>query len=801
MKKLLAPAFLLLQLCVVHLLSAQTISKEILTKIWSASWIAVPDQPAKDYGVYQFRKSFDLTAQPSSFIVHVSADNRYKLYVNGRFVSLGPARGELYHWNFETVDIAPYLQAGKNSIAAIVWNDGDQKPEAQISYRTAFILQGNTSGEEIINTNKTWKCTRDKSHEPLQVSLVYSYYVAGPGELVDMKNYTPGWMNVNYNDSNWSNASELFHGLPKGVFDWTTGWMLVPRPFPQMELTVQRINKVRKAEGVTLPVSFPQTKSQVTIPANTIATLWLDQSYLTNAYPTIIFSKGDSAGISLKYAEALYVDEKNNTNWRGQTQKANRDEIEGKRFVGKQDSIISNGNIKQEFTSLWYRTYRYIEVKIETKSEPLVIDDIYGTFAGYPFEMNAKFDAGDDTLNKIFTTGWHTARLCAMETYMDCPYYEQLQYVGDTRIQAMVSLYNSGDDRLVRNAINLLDNSRLAEGITLSRYPTANAQEIPTFSLWWIGMLHDYWMYRNDKTFVQSHLQGVRTVLNFFSRYQQADGSLQHPPYWNFTDWCNTKGWSGGTAPVGKDGNSSILDLQLLWAYQLAAELENNIGMKEYAALYKTAADKLKQVIKTKYWDASKELLADTPEKEVYSQHANTLAILTNLVTGSEAKKLAEKIMNDKSLTEATIYFKYYVHLALTKAGYGDDYLQWLDIWKKNLQMGMTTWAEMSDINRSRSDCHAWGSSPNVELFRIVLGVDSDAPGFSKVKIEPHLGILKKVSGEMPHLNGIIKTNYTVSDDGKLRAVISLPSNTSGNFIWKGKTYPLKPGAETVYVL
>jgi hypothetical protein len=100
---------------------------------------------------------------------------------------------------------------------------------------------------------------------------------------------------------------------------------------------------------------------------------------------------------------------------------------------------------------------------------PLMI--LYGTFTGYPFQLNAKFDANNDTLNKILEIGWRTARSCAMETYMDCPYYEQLQYIGDSRIQALVTLYNSGDDRLVRNAINQMDHSRIAEGITLSRHP------------------------------------------------------------------------------------------------------------------------------------------------------------------------------------------------------------------------------------------------------------------------------------------------------------------------------------------
>jgi len=167
----------------------------------------------------------------------------------------------------------------------------------------------------------------------------------------------------------------------------------------------------------------------------------------------------------------------------------------------------------------------------------------------------------------------------------------------------------------------------------------------------------------------------MRQVLWFFSNYQQADGSLKNVPYWNFTDWAEAKGWKHGIPPIGKNGNSAILDLQLLIAYQEAAELEKSMGMKEYALMYEREVVRLKNTIQKKYWDAGSKLFADTPEKDVFSQHANSLAILGQLVTGTEALQLANKILSNKTLTEATIYFKYYVHQALTKAGLGDAYL------------------------------------------------------------------------------------------------------------------------------
>jgi hypothetical protein len=786
-KKYLLPVFLLL--C---LLPSKSHAQTIANKPWNAFWIAVENEPAKDYGVYFFRKNFSITHTPSRFIIHVSADNRYKLFINGTLVSLGPARGDIFHWNYETVDIASFLHDGENTVAAIVWNEGTSRPEAQISFRTGFILQGNSLAEEIINTNKSWKGIRDKSHQPLPVNIIYSYYVAGPGEMVDMNAYTTGWMQTTYDDKEWKGAQQLFNGLPKGVFSWTDGWMLVPGSLPQMALIPQRLQQLRKATGAEVPPTFPANKTSFVIPANTTATLLLDQGFLTNGYPSVHFSKGKNAAISMAYAEGLYVEEKDKTDWKAQRQKGNRNEIEGKRFVGKEDRIISNGSTNQSFTALWWRTYRYVQVKIETKEEALSVDDLYGLYTGYPFQYKASFETANNLLSNILQIGWRTARLCAFETYMDCPYYEQLQYVGDTRIQALVSLYNSGDDRLVRNAIELLDKSRMAEGITLSRYPTANAQEIPPFSLWWIGMLYDYWMYRPDSNFVKNKLPGLRQVLNFFSQYQSKDGSLLNLPYWNFTDWAETKNWDRGVAPIGRNGNSAPLDLQLLWAYQVAAELEQNLGVKDLASLYKKSAIQLQKTIQQKYWDKEKNLFADTPEKDLFSQHTNALAVLTSTAKPEHVNTIAKKLLTDTAITQATIYFKYYVHQALVKAGFGNDYLNWLTVWEENIKQGMTTWAEISDINNTRSDCHAWGAHPNIELFRTVLGIDANAPGFKQIKIEPHLGALTKIGGTIPHPAGKISVSYEYQKNWVL--TIQLPANTPGVLIWKGKKYPLKGG-------
>ncbi|RYZ95979.1 MAG: alpha-rhamnosidase, partial [Sphingobacteriaceae bacterium] len=469
---------------------AQSGNEYITTRPWKADWIAAPQITGHEYGIYYFRKNISLNAKPANFVVHVSADNRYKLFVNGTLVSLGPARGDTYFWNYETVDLAPYLTAGKNIVSALVFNEGEYRPEAQISVRTAFIMQGNSAAEEVLNTNRSWKCIRDVGHLPIPGF----FFSASKGELVNMSQTVKGdWTAINYDDTAWQSANKVMDGKIKGTA-WGIDWALVPATLPAREMTYQRIPKLRTAVGMKVPATFPAKKAPITIPANSLVTLLLDQTVLTNAYVTLNFSGGKDAGISLGYAETLYIKGSDGR------RKGNRNDVEDREFIGRKDSLIADGTKGQSFTTLNFRTYRYIRLIVQTKNEPLVIDDLFGTFTGYPFKRTATFSttsADNNEITQILDIGWRTALLNAWETYTDCPYYEQLQYIGDTRIQAMVSYYNTSDDLLARNALTQIDHARLPEGITKSCYPTKGTQIISPFSLWYIGMLHDYWMYRN----------------------------------------------------------------------------------------------------------------------------------------------------------------------------------------------------------------------------------------------------------------------------------------------------------------
>ena len=762
---------------------------------WPAHWITHPAAPKSDYGVYLFRKVLVLPTKPARFVVHVTGDARYRLWVNGHSVGYGPQRCDAFAWRYESIDLAPYLQPGANVIAAQVVGYGDLAPYASMGQRTAFLLQGDTTAEQSVDTGAGWKAFHDAGFRPFQADReqLHTFLVVGPGDRLDAGQHPWGWEQPGFDDSTWAASRVLGAGLPQG---WGTDvdYWLSPRSIPLMEETTERLARVIRTSGVTVPADFPTVRGPFSVPANTRASVLLDQAHLTNAFPQLTTSGGRGSTVTLRYAEAL-VD--------GKRQKGNRDATDGRELLGLGDQFLPDGGAHRLFAPMDFRTYRYLQLDITTGAEPLVIDDLHGVFTGYPFRENAAFTSSDPELAKIWTVGWRTARLCALETYVDCPYYEQLQYVGDTRIQSLISLYVSGDDRLMRNAIELFDRSRIPEGLTQSRFPSLSPQIINTFSLFWVDMLHDYWRHRTDEVFLRARLTGLQAVLAWFeAKIDPQTGLLGPLPYWTFVDWADQWGWNGamgiGGEPSGAHtGGSSIVTLQYAGTLRHAAELCHALGRDDLAAHYESVATGLLAAVKRHCWDAGRRLYADTPAKDIFSQHANVFAVLSGAVIGEAARDLMQRVADDASLIQATTYFRFYLLRAMKSAGLGDQYLSRLGPWRTMLERGLTTFAEKPDP--TRSDCHAWSASPVYELLATVCGIEPGSPGFATVRIEPHLGHLAQASAKMPHPRGEIAVSLR-RDGGGVLAEINLPEGITGIFVWSGRSTGLHGGAQTLRV-
>lgn len=766
----------------------------LLAQRWPARWIAPPGVPLSEYGVYLFRKTFSLPARPEKFVVHLSADNRYRLFVNGAPVGDGPQRGDVMRWHYDSVDLAPYLRSGDNVLAVQVWNYGEERPYALLSLRSGLIVQGDGEAEQVINTGEGWRVHVASSFSPLPVSRerLRTFIVVGPGEQLAAGLHPWGWEQPAFDDAAWPEPRVLEAGTPHGYGTDAARW-LVPRTIPAMEAKLQRFAAVRRVTGSAAPgAQFLAGAAPWVVPPQSQVRVLLDQGVETNAFPQLVTSGGSGASVTLAYAEAL-VD--------AQFAKGHRDDITGRELHGVEDRFLPDGGTDRRFTTLDYRTYRYVELRIETGGEPLTIVDVHGIATAYPFIENGAFRSNDPVLAKIWEVGWRTARLCAHETYYDCPYYERLQYVGDTRIQALISLYVSGDDRLMRNAITQFDQSRIPEGLTQSRYPSHTPQIINTFSLFWIAMVHDYWRHRDDPAFIAARLHGIENVLAWFeARVDPATGLLGPLPYWTFVDWPEQWPWTpaqdiGGEPPGAHTGGSSIVTLQYAMALEHAADLMRACERTAEADAYVARAAALRSATLERCWDESRRLLADTPAQSDFSQHANALAILSGMISGDAARDLITRVLADETLTPCTLYFRFYLLRALKAAGLGDHYLEQLGPWHDMLAIGLTTFAERPEP--TRSDCHAWSASPVYEFLATVCGIEPASAGFKSVRIAPHLGELTQAEGRVPHPAGFIRVKLERAG-ATLRAEVELPAGLTGEFLWNDQRVPLHAGKQSL---
>jgi alpha-L-rhamnosidase len=789
---------------------------QALREPWKAEWITAPGAPQRDEVVLHFRKVIDVPQRALHFVVQVSADNQFVFYANGKRVGMGPARSDLAHWHYETFDLAPFLHPGKNVLAATVWNFGVHAAVAQMSDRAGFLVHGEGQAERVADTDSSWEVEQEKGISAFSPSTEF-YFAAGPGERIDGTKFDWTWDSEDVAGGAWTKAVTLGRGSLRGETDPPNNWQLVADPLPVMEMGEVQSGRVVRATGIgngaaeaqTAAGGFPQ--NSFVVPRHAKASVLLDRGELVTAYPELSVSGGAGSAIRLTYAEALY-DEKGN--------KGNRNEIQRKHIAGVSDEFLPgasrddegstaqkgtvDAHSAQEFRPLEWRTWRYLQIDVETADQPVQIGPLHTWFTAFPFQENATFRSDDDSLKPIWDIGWRTARLDAHDTYMDTPYWERLQYIGDARIQALISYAVAGDDRLARQAIQAFNNSRVPDGLTQSRYPSSLVQMIPTFSLLWVGMVHDFWMYRGDAEFVKAQLPGTRAVLDWYLRRQRPDGLLGRIEWWPFVDWG--KDFESGEPPQEPDGRSSVITLQFIEALRYAAELEMAYGNAHVAETYKNAADHAAAGIYKLCWNAKFALLADTPAQKHFSQHANILGVWLDVIPAQRQKDVLTKVLSTSdsgfsgggvvpAMTEATYYFRFYLARALVHAGLGNDYLYLLGPWRQMVALGLSTWAESPEP--TRSDSHAWSAHPNYDLLTVVAGVQPASAGFATVRIEPHLGGLHHVEARIPTPQGMIEVKYTLVAQG-LITDLGLPGKLSGQIVWGGKTVALHPGGQRV---
>jgi len=326
------------------------------------------------------------------------------------------------------------------------------------------------------------------------------------------------------------------------------------------------------------------------------------------------------------------------------------------------------------------------------------------------------------------------------------------------------------------------------------RYPSTEPQYIPTYSLDWIRLLHDLWLYRGEEDFIKPLVPASRPILDWFEQRLNKYGVLRN------VSWRDPN--YEGQMPADWNRPTARLTLEYILALKDAAELESVFGMQYHADCYLKLMNSLKKNAYNSFWVSDVGLLSETREHKKFSQHVNVLGVLADVIPEEDRKAVLQwtidgsvKLIREKQ-SQSSYYWLHYLHKAIAKAGMGNNYIKMLKPWHDMINLGFTTWAEA--FPPTRSDCHAWSSSPNVNLLTIVCGIKPAVPGFKKVIIEPNLCELKWAKGKMTHPDGFIIVDLKRSGQTGLNAEVSLPEGITGWFIWNGKKVNLRGGKQNL---
>ncbi|MEX0745702.1 MAG: hypothetical protein WD118_08870 [Phycisphaeraceae bacterium] len=769
--------------------------------IESASWIWHPQCAVDEPAILRFTNCFKLD-EAATVRLHVSADQRYELRLDGRYIGMGPDRSDLLHWSFASYEL--HLQAGEHQLEAMVWWLGEAAPRAQVSLRGGFICAADGCESQLNTGTGPWRIQRLAGWS-LEKKDMEAFHVIGDAFVID--------------GAQWHAPPPAV--APSVVFapleDSRTGnvrgrWHLHPSPLPDMLRRSIRPGRVRAAyhndDDIVAPAAARTAdveqwqrllteRQPLQVPANTtVRVIWDLEDYYCG-FAQLLLSGGAGSDVSFEWAESLYeVDEQD----RRTRRKGDRDQVEGKMFFGFGDRFLNGGGEQRAYQGQWWRSGRYVRLTVRTTDEPLRVEQMAVLETRYPWEDRSQWGSDDAGLSPITKLAVRGLQACMHETYMDCPYYEQMMYVGDTRIQMLVGYVCNADRRLARRSIELFDWSRWRTGFVAERYPSEPFQLSLTFAMLWVAMVRDYAWWCDDAAWVRRRMVGVRCLIEHFLPLLNDDSLLAELPGWSFVDWVPGV-WVNGNPPDGGTGVGSVVNLHFVLALHEAAALERAYGEPANARRYDELADRVAHAVVSKFWDAASGCLADDPQHAHFSEHAQCLALLTGVLDDDQAAAALRRLITGENMARASVYFSFYLLETFYRSGQGDRLFAQLEPWRRLIAEGLRTPVERD--SSGRSDCHAWGSHPLFHFHASLAGIRSDAPGFRRVRIAPLAVGLAHIESTVPHPAGGEVRVVLDFDNARqcCRASVELPPHLPGTFVWGGHEVELAAGKTTAFEL
>ncbi|KAH8678390.1 Six-hairpin glycosidase-like protein [Xylariales sp. PMI_506] len=752
-----------------------------------AKWIWTPnfDDAALKGQFVLFRREFSLDAVPSGeALLHVSADTRYRLYLNGQSISFGPCKSYLARWNYETVDIAPLLRPGKNVLAAKVLRFSSSHDGCLSMVRSSlpgFILYCELERQKL-HSDESWKTIKDDS-----VQLVPDSewdFRLGPqflslNERVDGRLAALQWNTLDYDDSAWE-AAKIATPIRK-MSPMLDNRRLYAREIPALTEISSRFDGVVRSDEVVPAAAWDaliKNDQKLEIPANTTHWVELESTLLTTGFLDLVCSyagqEADAPTIEILCSECYEAPMKEST----ARKKGDRTDYENGALYGTSDYYTAHHG-DNAYSTFWFRTFRYIRVTVTTKSSPLTLGSFTYRASHYPLEVGTKISTSSELVTKLWDTSVNTVRNCMHETYEDCPFYEQNQFAMDTRSQILFTYLLSRDDRLARKAMREFHSSRGDDGLMETHFPSpGRGMSIPTFSLFWVLMVHDHMVHFGDEALVRGYVGAVDGVLGYFADRLVPDLGLVgqfDADSWGFVDWVDGwftpgRGFTGLAVPKAYYERGAATYHSLVYAYALlkASELQTFLGRHDTAEEYLVRQRAVLDAVRTHCYDAESKFFLDGPGAPATerSQHVQVLAVLAGCCTTDgdavEAQDLMRRTVLEREqhgLAQASLAMSFYVFRAASEAGvYEECWPVLIEPWKRMIGDKMTTWAESESM--MRSDCHGWSAAPLWEIGTEILGVRQRSRAYlervrgepkdaSEVEVKPRKGLVSDIKADV----------------------------------------------------
>ncbi|RPJ51769.1 MAG: hypothetical protein EHM21_01890, partial [Chloroflexi bacterium] len=448
-----------------------------------------------------------------------------------------------------------------------------------------------------------------------------------------------------------------------------------------------------------------------------------------------------------------------------------------------------------------FRYAKIMALSCHPQAEAVVLEPVEIQQICYPIRTRGSFICSDPLINEIWALSERTVHMCMQNEVWDGIKRDQLPWMGDLYTVALAIYHLFGDARLVRHTLEILAEIGPAPARPLAeqRYPGLVAiwksgggshpgadrvgamhgdiNGIPSYTLWWVIGLYDYFLYTGDDSLILAVSSELEATLAHILDWVGEDGIWRFNGGWDFVDW----------APVPRTEREIFCHMLACQALEAGARLLERIGrspdaLRETQSLMAAGARKA-------WWQKGKAFGA--------SHHVNAMAIRSGILSREEAAKLFKETLAPAPSYSMTYWHRYLDLEAALRVGqvrWGLDYIR--KHWGISLQLGLTTLWEAFDPawigpdphavsmvgaeyarygGYETSLCHGWAAGPAVWLHQAVLGVRPAAPGFTMVDFFPNLGGLDWARGEVPTPHGPVRVALHRFADGRVSSEIDVP--------------------------